>query len=318
MFKDIYKQIKKYDTIVIARHIGADPDALASQLSLRDSIRNAFPNKKVSAVGLSSTRFNYFPKLDRQGSQEDSLLIVVDTPDKKRIDINSLDGFSYKIKIDHHPWIEDYADLEYIDDSASSCCEIIIDLINNTKLEMTKEIAEMLFMGLISDTNRFLYSTNTTSMKKAAYLIDEYNLDTTKLYSNVYSRPLSEIRLLGYIEQNMTVTENGLAYINITNKIMTEYGVDVGSAGNLVNNLNNINEVLVWMAISEDVKNELLKINIRSRGPIINTIAEKYNGGGHKFASGARLYNKADINKLIKDLDVACKNYLSKGDSYED
>lgn len=317
MFKDIYKQIKKYDTIVIARHIGADPDALASQLALRDSIRNTFPNKKVSAVGLSSNKFNYFPRLDRQEAQDGSLLIVVDTPDKKRIDINSLEGFSYKIKIDHHPWIEDYADIEYIDDNASSCCEIIIDLINSTKLEMNKEIAEMLFMGMISDTNRFLYCTNTTSMKKAAYLIDEYKLNTTRLYSNVYSRPLSEIRLLGYIEQNMTVTENGLAYIKITNKIMTEYGVDVGSAGNLVNNLNNINEVLVWMAISEDVKNELLKINIRSRGPVINTIAEKYNGGGHKFASGARIYNKDDINKLIKDLDEACKIYISKGDSYE-
>lgn len=47
MYKRIYKEIKKYDTIVIARHIGVDPDALASQLALRDSIRLTFPNKKV-------------------------------------------------------------------------------------------------------------------------------------------------------------------------------------------------------------------------------------------------------------------------------
>ena len=51
MFKEIYKKIKKYDTIVIARHIGVDPDAMASQIGLRDSIRLTFPGKKVLAVG---------------------------------------------------------------------------------------------------------------------------------------------------------------------------------------------------------------------------------------------------------------------------
>ena len=65
VFKDIVKQIKKYKNIVIARHIGADPDALGSQFALKEAINVDFPKKKVYAVGSKSSRYNYFPKLDK-------------------------------------------------------------------------------------------------------------------------------------------------------------------------------------------------------------------------------------------------------------
>ena len=65
MFKKIYKEIKKYNTIVIARHIGVDPDALASQLALKESIKLTFPNKNVYTVGNGSSKFSYMGKLDK-------------------------------------------------------------------------------------------------------------------------------------------------------------------------------------------------------------------------------------------------------------
>ena len=103
MYNEIIDKIKEYDTIVIARHVGVDPDALCSQLALRESIRKTFPDKNVLAVGASSTRFSYFPKLDRMPSELDGLLIIVDSPDKKRVDIPDISNFSKTIKIDHHP-----------------------------------------------------------------------------------------------------------------------------------------------------------------------------------------------------------------------
>lgn len=309
MYNTIFEEIKKYDKIVIARHIGVDPDALASQVALRDAIRLTFPNKQVYAVGNSSSKFGYFPKLDRMPSELDGLLIIVDTPDKKRVDIPDINNFSKTIKIDHHPWIETFCDIEYIDDKASSASEIILDFINNTELLMDQEIAEVLFMGIVSDTNRFLFSTTSKTLLIVSNLLRDYSLDVPKLYENIFLRPLKEIRLQGYIEQHMEVTENGLAHIMITNQIISDLGVDSGSAGNLVNNLNNISEVLVWVMISEDVKNGLYKFNIRSRGPIVNTIAERYNGGGHKFAAGARVTDKDLVDKLLKELDEICLDY---------
>lgn len=309
MYNTIFEEIKKYDKIVIARHIGVDPDALASQVALRDAIRLTFPNKQVYAVGNSSSKFGYFPKLDRMPSELDGLLIIVDTPDKKRVDIPDMSNFSKTIKIDHHPWIETFCDIEYIDDKASSASEIILDFINNTELLMDQEIAEVLFMGIVSDTNRFLFSTTSKTLLIVSNLLRDYSLDVPKLYENIFLRPLKEIRLQGYIEQHMEVSENGLAHIMITNQIISELGVDSGSAGNLVNNLNNISEVLVWVMISEDIKNGIYKFNIRSRGPVVNTIAERYNGGGHKFAAGARVTDKEMVTKLLKELDEICLDY---------
>ena len=93
----------------------------------------------------------------------------------------------------------------------------------------------------------------------------------------------------------------------IDNELIEKFGVDSGTASNMVNNFNFIKEVKAWAFISYDTKNKVYKVNIRSRGPVINEIAAKYNGGGHAFASGVRTPNEEDIDNLIKDLDEVCK-----------
>lgn len=307
----ILEKIKEFDNITIIRHTGPDPDALCSQLSLREIINLNFPNKTVYATGMSSAKFKFLPRLDKSLEDNNGLLILLDTPDKKRMDIKSIDGFNYSIKIDHHPYFESICDYEYIDDRASSACEIILDFVYKNDLMINDEIASMLFMGIVSDTNRFLYSTTSKTFYLVSKLMKDYDLDLKTLYSNIFSRPLKEINLQGFIEQNFIVTENGLAYIILTDKIIKELDVDAASAGNLINNFNNIDEVLVWTIISEDVKNNIYRFNIRSRGPVINLIAENYNGGGHKFAAGARVFEKDKVDELIKDLDCVCKDYKS-------
>ena len=110
----------------------------------------------------------------------------------------------------------------------------------------------------------------------------------------------------------MKVTENGVAYIILTNDIITKFKADSASAGNMINNFNFIDEVLVWIIVTEDVKNNNVRVNIRSRGPEINKIAEKYNGGGHAMASGARLSSIDEAEALISDIDYATENYIKK------
>jgi len=313
MLENIYGKIKEYSTIVIARHIGVDPDALASQFALKLSIMKAFPEKKVYAVGTKSSKYNYFPKLDKyDNNDENALLIVVDTPDKKRVDCAIVDQYKEICKIDHHPYIDKFGEYEYIDTKASSASELVLKFLEVNNMPIDVEIASYIFMGIISDTNRFLFNTTSETFAKMSKLVEKYNLDIESLYQNLYMRPLCEIRLQGYISENMKVTENGLGYIIITNDTMIKYGVDASSAGNMVNNFNNIEEVIVWVTVSEDIKNNVVKFNIRSRGPVINAIAEKYNGGGHKFASGARVSSMEEAKMLLNDLDDACKEFLER------
>ncbi len=313
MYKEIYKAIKKYDEIVIARHTGADIDALGSQLAMQEIIKETFPEKKVYVIGAYSSKFKFVGQLDREEDLklENPLLIVLDTPKTSRIDTLDLSKYSFKIKIDHHPLEEKFGDIELVNDKSSSACEVVIDLCNNTKLKMNKIAAERLFMGIVSDTNRFMYpSTSYETMNKAAKLIEEYGVNPPELYEKMYLRDLVELRFEGYMLQNLKVTKNKVAYIKITDEIQKEFNVDAATPGNMIGSLSYINDFIVWVTFSEDKKQNLVRVSIRSRGPVINTIAMQYNGGGHKLASGVKLPDFTLSDALIADLDKLCKEYL--------
>lgn len=310
IFKQIVKKIKEYDEIVIARHIGPDPDAIASTIALRDLINLNFPNKKVYAVGSSVSRFKYFGSLDKvdENTLTNALLIICDVPKFDRVDLANKEKYNYTIKIDHHPCDEIVSDLELVDETSSSTCQLITELVYNTKLKIDKSIAEKLFMGIVSDSDRFLLSyTTPKTLLLSSKLLNDYNFELMPLYNNLYERPISERKFESYIINNMTITENGFGYIKITDEIINEFKVDAGTASNMVNDLNFIKELKVWAFSSYDEKLGLFKINIRSRGIVINEIASNFHGGGHKFASGARIKTEEEVNELFKALDEACK-----------
>lgn len=310
--KRIYKEIKKSDTIVVARHVGADPDALGSSIGLKEIIIHNFPNKKVYVVGCSASRFRYLGVLDKfdDSMYNNSLLIVTDTPDKKRVDGVDVDKFKQVIKIDHHPFIESFEGIEWIDDTACSASQMIIDFAFKSKLKIPASAAEKLFVGLIADTNRFTVKLTTPqTFQIVSKLIDETGIEIVPLYEKLYTRPMKEIKFQGFIASNLKITENGLGYVYITDEILNEYGVDAATAGNMVNNFNYIDEIIAWATFSEDKNNSNIRISIRSRGPIINEAASKFGGGGHIYASGAKLSNFEECDTLVEELDRVCKEY---------
>lgn len=314
IYKKIYRTIKKYNTIVIARHIGPDPDALASSLALKDIILNKFPKKNVYAVGASANKFKYLGQLDKLPEDvSKALLIVTDIPDSKRIDGASYKDFAYRIKIDHHPYVETFCEIEWIDDKASSASQMVMELAFNTPFKITKEIAEKLYTGLVTDTNRFLYSyTTEKTFSLVAKLLKENKIDTDKVYNNIYMRPLKELRFQGYISQNLKLTPNGVAHLLITEDKMHEYNIDVATAGNMINNFNYIDEILVWVLFSVDTLNNNIRVSIRSRGPTINTVAQGFGGGGHAYASGIKVKTYEETLEIVEELDKVCLEYKEK------
>ena len=318
MYKDIYKTIKSYNNIVIARHVGVDPDAMASALALRDSIKLTFPEKNVYAIGNGTVKLTFMGPLDKGidfDQLDDILLIVVDTPDKKRVDMEELTHYEKSIKIDHHPFVEKFCDIEVIDDEKSSASEMIYDLICSTPLKANKKMCESIFAGIVGDTNRFLFNNSKSeTFNVVADMIKNYDINITKVYYNLYKRPLSEVKFFGYMANNIETTDNGVGYIIVKNDTLSSFGVDSATAGNLINEFNNIGELLVWLSATEDVKNGFIRVSARSRGPVINKVLEKHGGGGHALASGAKVKTFKDVEKLIKDLDNLCKKYSESSD----
>lgn len=315
LIKKIAKKIKQYDTIVIARHVRPDPDAICSQLALRDAIRLTYPTKSVYAVGVGVSKFKQYGLLDKIENKtiKKALLITLDVPNFYRVD--GIDELTSKeiIKIDHHPFEEDFNGIEWIDDSSSSTCQLIAELILNSNLKLNQSITNNLFVGIISDSDRFLLPyTTVKTFKIVSLLLERSDLNITSQYEKIYERPMNEVKFSGYLSENLTLTENGLAYIKISAETIKKYGVDTATPSSLINDYNYIKDVLVWTFITEDEKNNSYKVNIRSRGPVINEIASRYHGGGHKFASGVKTDNIDDIDNLIKDLDNSCKEYKKR------
>ncbi|MBO4245265.1 MAG: bifunctional oligoribonuclease/PAP phosphatase NrnA [Bacilli bacterium] len=312
LIKKIIKQIKSHNDIVIARHISPDPDAICSQLALRDSIRKTFPHKNVYAVGATVSKFKKFGQLDKidETKLNNPLLIVLDLPNILRID--GVDFVSYKdvIKIDHHPFEEKMGEIEVVDEKACSTCELIGDLIINSKMVLDEEVAKNIFLGIVSDSDRFLLSYTRKEVFKLVYeMVKKTNLDFQNLYPMLYERPLAEVKFHGYLAENIKLTEHGLGYLIIDMDVLKKYGVDSATPSNMINDFNYIKELLVWVFVTYDERNELYKFNIRSRGPIVNEVAAKYNGGGHKFACGIKTTDKREIENVLKDLDKVCKKF---------
>ncbi len=312
VIKKILKKIKQYDTIVIARHVGADPDAICSQISLRDAIALQYPKKKVYAIGVGVSKFRKFGTLDRidVSTLHKPLLITLDVPNFYRVDGVEELKFSEVIKIDHHPFEEDFGGIEWIEEGSSSTCQMIAKLLLASNYTITPNVASNLFCGIVSDSNRFLlFYTSVETFQIVTDLLKQTKIPFTKLYEKLYERPLEEIRFHGYLSRHLEVTENGFAYVKISNEVILEYGVDASTASNMINDFNFIKDVFVWAFVTYDAKNNLYKVNIRSKGPIINEIASRYHGGGHKFASGVRIQSADEIDALLKELDEASRIY---------
>lgn len=316
IYKKILNKIKKANTIVIARHVGPDPDALGSSLGLKQIIEDNFKGKKVYVIGNQTSKFSYLGTLDKLPENLDNdkaLLIVTDTPDRKRVDGVDPLNFKNSIKIDHHPFIEKTCSLEWIDDKASSASQMILELVFNTNLKLTKQSAEKLYTGVIADTNRFMFAyTSSKTFKLVSEMLEKTNMDITKVYDNLYLRSYKEIKFQGYISENINITENGVGYIIIDDNILKDYNVDPATPGNMINNFNHIKEIQVWLTATEDKDMGSFRISVRSRGPIINETVSIHGGGGHIYASGTRLKTKEEIESLIQDLDKTVKEYKEK------
>lgn len=312
MYKKIIKIIKKYDKIVLARHISPDPDAIASQIALRDSIKLTFPNKEVYAVGAGVHKFKYLGALDKPdlSTLNNSLLIVLDVPNFYRVD--GINGLEYDaiLKIDHHPAEDIVGDVDWTDPTKSSTCEMIAELLLYSPLAMDTKIAEDLYVGMVFDSNRFLLPNTSAETLKTAYeLVKTSNINFVNLYDNLYERSINEEKFRAYLINNIEITENRFGFIFVPSEDLKKFNVEPTSVSNQVNDFYFIKELMCWMFVVYDERNDIYKANIRSRGPVINEVATKYNGGGHKFASGCRTSDYKVIEALAKDLDATCKKY---------
>ncbi|MEI3606044.1 bifunctional oligoribonuclease/PAP phosphatase NrnA [Pseudogracilibacillus sp. SE30717A] len=308
----ILNKITEYETIIIHRHVRPDADALGSQCGLKEMIRLSFPEKEVYAVGEEDPALHFFARMDviDDAKYENALVIVCDTANTGRISDQRYTLGKEVIKIDHHPNNDPYGDTMWVDTSASSTSEMIFDFYKFDEhgvLRLNSQIARLIYGGIVGDTGRFLFpSTSNKTFKYAAELI-EYPFDRSALYNGLYDIQEDIARLRGYVLQNFTLSPAGMSSIKLTKDILNKFKVEPIDTGKLVGVLGDVQGIKAWVFFIEE--DDVIRVRVRSKGPVINELAAKYNGGGHPLAAGASIQSWEEANKFVNDLEELCAKY---------
>lgn len=309
---NILNKIKAYETIIIHRHVNADPDAIGSQVGLAEIIRETYPNKRVLTAGQGVEDLSFLATFTKVEETEynDALVIVTDTANISRIDGKD-QTFKGKelIKIDHHPLDDSYGDVEWVDSDASSCSEMITEFYVTFKdeLKMSDNAARLLYGGIVGDTGRFHYPATTPKTMRLTAELMEHDFDHSDLLNQLYEMTPAVASLTGYVLENLTV-EDGVGSIIITRQLMNKLGIDESSTRAVVTTPGSIQGVQCWGVFVEQ-NDKSFRCRLRSKGPIINTIAKEHDGGGHPLASGANAYSLEEIETIISKFKDAVKEF---------
>ncbi|WP_209122086.1 bifunctional oligoribonuclease/PAP phosphatase NrnA [Alkalihalobacillus sp. BA299] len=312
MIEIILEKIEAYETIIIHRHERPDPDAIGSQAGLAQLIKSNSPNKKVYIVGEEDPSLSFLATMDEveDSTYEGALVIVCDTANTERISDQRYNQGDFLIKIDHHPNEEPYGDIVWVDTSASSVSEMVVELYLEGKKNgyiLTDDAAFLLYAGIVGDTGRFRYPNTTTKTHQYTGELLQFNIDQSAFYSTFYKKDLNLTRLEGYILQHFEVYDDGLGVMILTKDILKKFNVTANESSVLVNSFNDVEGLKAWVFFVEDSDSEDIRVRLRSKGPHIHQIAQKYRGGGHPMASGAKAKDWEETKYIIHDLHEVCK-----------
>jgi phosphoesterase RecJ-like protein len=299
--------IEKYETIIIHRHIRPDPDALGSQAGLAFLIKDNFPKKRVLMVGEEVESLRFISKMDevKDDDYEGALVIVCDTANQERVSDSRFKNGAVLLKIDHHPNNDLYGDWLWVNTEASSVSEMIASLYeSHPKLTLSDEAARVLYAGIVGDTGRFLFNSTTPQTYRLTARLLERQVNQQGINDELDYMPLPLARLQGVILQTFEILEGGAGVVRLPQTLLAEYGLTAQLASTLVNCFANVEGLKAWVFFIEEP--EQIRVRLRSKGPIVNKIAEAYNGGGHPMASGATAFDWETCEQIVKDLQAAC------------
>ncbi|MDQ0481307.1 DHH family phosphoesterase [Guptibacillus hwajinpoensis] len=309
MKEQILAAIEEHETIIIHRHVRPDPDALGSQGGLAELIQTTFPEKRVFIVGEEEPSLLFLNRMDEVTNEEyeGALVIVCDTANQPRISDDRYRNGKLLIKIDHHPNEDPYGDLLWVDTNSSSVSEMIVDLYVTARergYKLSDKGAFLLYAGIVGDTGRFMFSNTTQRTFQYAGELLDFGVDTDSLYNDLYKTEKHIARLNGHVLQNFETSENGAGWIKITKETIASFGVTASESSQLVNSFSNVAGLKAWVFFIEEA--DQIRVRLRSKGPVVNTIAANYNGGGHPRAAGATVYTWEEADRVLADLEEAC------------
>ena len=303
----------------IAGHLNPDGDTVGGTLALYSLLlrlkkKAVFPYNRhsVPAIYRFLNNSGKIITADRVEGNFD-VAIIIDCADPARtggiIDVSK--QARTVIKIDHHADDRRWAGINFAGPEYSSVTEMIFYVFREMGVRPTREEAECLYTGIVTDTRNFVQPNTTPRSHYVAAGLLGLGADPVKVEKNVYgTKPVSALLLLGKTLENIKVSGSGeIAYSVITKGIFKKTGAAYEDAESIINYVGMVPGVLVWVLFKEIPGEKGLKAGFRSVERIdVNRFAKLFGGGGHKNAAGCTL--NMPLDEAVKKVLGSLNKYL--------
>ncbi|MFZ0391304.1 MAG: bifunctional oligoribonuclease/PAP phosphatase NrnA [Calditrichia bacterium] len=312
--EQIVNFIRQSDNFLVTTHLHADGDAYASALAVAFLLDRL--NKKYRVVlddESPDPKYSYLWGFDKIESYREDLhprfdnAIVLDVPSKARMGkpAKLLPRPANCLKIDHHPEEDNFAAFNLVDVQASSTSQLVYLLLKAAGIELTRELAALVFTGIMFDTGRFSFSNTRQIDFEIAAEMMRFGIIPSDIANRMFfNNSIESMNILGYALSHLNLfLEGKLAIIYLPPEITRHK--DLTEIEELANYTVSIRNVEVGLFIREIQPGEF-KVSFRSKGNVnVNTIARKLGGGGHRHAAGCRYSGNYDELKMRLMEEVA-------------
>ncbi|PYK66014.1 MAG: DHH family phosphoesterase [Verrucomicrobia bacterium] len=321
-FEEIGRALREHQHFAILSHVRPDGDALGSQLALALSLQQLGKNVRVWNEEGMLEKYSFLPRAELLTkppaiADEVDVAIALDTAIQNRLGTAFAAVGSAKIwiNIDHHRSNPSYGDLVIIDPSAPATGEIIFRLIKSQGLPFNHDIAENLYAAISTDTGSFQYpKTSALTFEIAAELVRAGGLDVGRLSQQLYeSHPRRRLELLRELLRTMRFSEcNRVASFSLSSKTAAELAALPEDNEGMIDHLRAIRGVIVAVFF-EELADGKVRLSMRSKDEAIDVcaICQKFGGGGHTLAAGARIRGSlAEVEeKVLEEIRAVLKRH---------
>ncbi len=323
-FEEIRKVIAENDRFLLVTHVNPDGDGIGSQLALHRFLEREGKRSAIISVSPSPENYRflerdgeiqvYDPETHRELLSRTQVVFILDISNPDRLGklgpvIRRLDAL--KVCIDHHVSGDKFTEVDLIDETASSTGELIYKLITGMGGKITPDIAEPIYVSIVTDTGSFRFSNTSSLSHTIASQLVAMGVDPREIYERIYENSsIGRIKLLGLAlsELNMAAGER-IAWVRITREMMEKTGTTPKDCEGFVDFLRLLKDVEVCFIFIEAAGGKV-KVSLRSRGIVdVNKLAGEFGGGGHQHAAG--LFVDGDVEELERALIPRAKKALS-------
>jgi bifunctional oligoribonuclease and PAP phosphatase NrnA len=298
--------IRLRQSFVITSHARPDGDAVGSSMALALALDHLGKQVRVLLHDPVPAPYAAFPGLDRieltdrRGAPADAT-IVLECSDLSRPEIADLaDGFL--INVDHHAGNAMYGAVNWFDESAAACGEMVADIVDALGVPWTTAIAAHLYLAIATDTGGLRYGPISARTFDLCRRIAALGVNTASLSRQIFeSYSVGRIRLTGALLAGMTLHHGDrIAVLSLDDELVGRCGATMDDTEGLVNLPLGARDI-VAVALLKRQAPEVFRVSLRSKGAVdVRAVAAAWDGGGHQNAAGCTLTgSEADVRRAL-------------------